>query len=146
MRVDVCLLVLALGGCSASGALQGLQTAGQVTPTVLGEIEQLKTAVATAPVAGCVSLLQQVQMQMNSLAKGTPGIPVSPNPPPPPILSTPPILPPSSSSDGVKRVMVRFKPTRVQVARDTSFDWLWSRTTFIFDKNLNPVPVTKVHM
>lgn len=93
--IAVCLLP-ALAGCAASGSLGALSSQ---TPGTLAEIEQLKTAVSTAPLAGCVATVQQADMLLKALANGTPAIPMSPTPAPPiitvpaPVLTSPVIMP-----------------------------------------------------
>jgi hypothetical protein len=86
----IALLPLIASGCGLQG---GLQLAGSQTPGALAEIEQLKTAVVTAPLAGCVSIVQQAAGQLNALATGQPAIPVQPVPisptPAPPVLVAP---------------------------------------------------------
>ncbi len=83
------LVVAVLSGCAGTASLSAL---GSQAPGALAEIEQLKTAVVTAPLAGCVSIVQQASTLLNSLRVGTPAIPISVAPVPP-ILVVPPPTP-----------------------------------------------------
>jgi hypothetical protein len=80
-----CLLPAVLSGCAGSLSLGALSSQ---TPGTLGEVEQLKTAVVTAPLAGCVATVQQADMLLKALSTGVPAIPISSRPAPP-ILTTP---------------------------------------------------------
>ena len=143
----VCLTVLSGCGLSGCGLQAKLDTVGAQAPGTLAEIEQLKTAVATAPLAGCVGTVQQAGMLLKALANGTPAIPISPTPAPPIITVTPPIVtPPPPPDDGGSsgspivtpntRSRHRNIPYRQQIGSDynvkqASFDW--TGTTFYID-------------
>lgn len=71
-KLMVLASIWALGGCAAQGALSAL---GQA-PAALNDLEQIKVGLVTAPIAGCVSLLQSTQAQLNNLQTGTPGLPM----------------------------------------------------------------------
>ena len=122
LRAAVALMVIALTGCSAQGALTAASTAADVAPKVIGGAEQLRSAITVAPIAGCVELLQQTQLQLQALQNGTPGIPVSPSPDVPPILSVPPPSPSSSYS----HLPTYTRPVSLhkQVAADRQAEWL----------------------
>jgi hypothetical protein len=88
MRRFAFLLPVLLAGCAGqlAGSLGGISGS-------LGQLEQAKVAIVTAPLAGCVSEIQQAKMLLNMMETGTPAIPVSPNVPP--IITAPPQTPAS---------------------------------------------------
>ena len=69
MRLVPTLLMLALAGCAATGAIQA-------TPSVLSEVEALKNELVMGKVASCVALLQGVSGQIQAMASGSPGLPI----------------------------------------------------------------------
>jgi hypothetical protein len=83
------MTAVAMSGCGGTitGAL------GQA-PGALSQIEQIKTELVVAPIAGCVSMIQGVAGQVKTLETGVPGIPVTPALPPSPVTPTPPAPPP----------------------------------------------------
>jgi hypothetical protein len=81
------LVAAILSGCAGTASLSAI---GAQAPGALAEIEQLKTAVVTAPLAGCVSVVQQASTLLNSLRMGTPAIPISVAPAPPILIVPPP--------------------------------------------------------
>ena len=77
----ICVMPAALSGCA--GFQAGISAASMQAPGVLGEVETTKAALATAPLAGCVMVVQQAGMLLNALKSGSPGIPVAIAPVPP---------------------------------------------------------------
>ena len=77
---------LVLSGCA--GFQAGISAASMQAPGVLGEVETTKAAIATAPLAGCVMVVQQAGMLLSALKSGSPGIPIS-TAPVPPVITAP---------------------------------------------------------
>lgn len=76
-RALALLVAVAVSGCTANGAVTGLTAAADQAPGVLNQVEMLKTDIVTAPIAGCVGMLQAVSGQIKALESGTPGIQVA---------------------------------------------------------------------
>lgn len=78
-RALALLVAVAVSGCTANGAVTGLTAAADQAPGVLNQVEMLKTDIVTAPIAGCVGMLQAVSGQIRALESGAPGIAVAPS-------------------------------------------------------------------